>query len=144
MSDQATLRAKKSIRNALGLAGAMLVGTLLLTVAHKALGWIDSETTTRGVMVLIGLMLVVVGNGMPKQQDGPPAQTVGEIVTRQSITRVGGWAMLLGGLIWAALWLFAPRDIAQVGSIAAVATAVVVMLAYSIWRYRAYRRSSAS
>jgi hypothetical protein len=144
MSDEATIRAKKSIRSALILAGAMLVGTLLLTVAHKQFGLIDQETTTRGVMVLIGLMLVAVGNGMPKQQDGPPSQTIGDVVVRQSITRVGGWAMMLGGLIWVGLWAFAPRDQAQVGSMAAVATAVVVMVAYAIVRYRAHRRSSAS
>ena len=144
MSDEATIRAKKSIRSALILAGGMLVGTLVLTIAHKAFGLIDNETTTRGVMVLIGLMLVVVGNGMPKQQDGPPQQSVGEITTRQSILRVGGWAMMLGGLIWVGLWAFAPRDLAQIGSIAAVGTAVVVMLIYTLWRYRAHRRSSAS
>jgi hypothetical protein len=142
MTLQETSRAKKSIRSALVLAGSMLVGTALLTLANK-LGWIDSETTTRGVMVLIGLMLVVTGNTMPKKQEGPPTQTVEEIVVRQSILRVGGWAMMLGGLIWIGLWAMAPRELAQVGSIAAVGTAVVVMVGYSVWRYRAHRRSSA-
>jgi hypothetical protein len=141
MTDDATLRARQSIRGALLTAGGILVGSALLTIAHKVFGWIDSETTTRGVMVLIGLMLVATGNGMPKKQEGPPSQTIVEIVVRQSVTRVGGWALLLGGLVWTALWLFAPRDIAQVGSIAAVATAVVVMLVHTVWRYRAYRRS---
>jgi hypothetical protein len=144
MTDDATLRAKKNIRSALVLAGAVLVGTLALTLAHKQFGWIDSETTTRGVMVLIGLMLVVVGNSMPKKQEGPPPQSVSEVATRQSILRVGGWAMMLGGLVWAILWAFAPRDLAQTGSIAAVATSVVVMLVYTVVRFRAHRRSSAS
>jgi hypothetical protein len=144
MSDDATIRAKKVIRNALILAGIQLVGALLLTIAHKVFGWIDSETTTRGIMVLMGVMLVTVGNGMPKQQEGPPSQTVRDIVVRQSITRVGGWAMMLGGLIWIGLWAFAPRDVAEVGSIAAVGTAVVVMMVYAIWRILAHRRSSAS
>ncbi|RYE08411.1 MAG: hypothetical protein EOP22_13635 [Hyphomicrobiales bacterium] len=141
MSDDATIRARKTIRDALILAGAMLVGTLALTVANKALGWIDSDTTTRGVMVLIGLMLVVTGNGMPKKQEGPPSQTIGDLATRQAILRVGGWAMLLGGLVWIALWIFAPRDIATSGSVAAVAASVVVMVGYSIWRYRRDRSS---
>ena len=141
MSNDATSHVKKSIRSAVILAGVQVVGALLLTLANK-LGWIDSETTTRGVMVLIGLMLVVVGNSMPKKQEGPPSQTAGDIVIRQSITRVGGWAMLLGGLVWAGLWAFAPRDLAQVGSIAAVVTAVVVMLAFAVWRFRTHRRSA--
>lgn len=141
MTDDATLRARQSIRDALVIAGGMLVGTALLIIAHKVFGWIDSETTTRGVMVLIGLMLVATANSMPKKQEGPPSQTVGEVVVRQSVLRVGGWSMLLGGLIWTVLWLFAPRDIAQVGSIGAVAIAVIVMFAYTVWRYRAHRRS---
>lgn len=141
MSDEAIIRARKNIRSALILAGAVLVGTLLLTVAHKPFGLIDSETTTRGVMVIIGLMLAVIGNSMPKKQEGPPAQSVGEISLRQSITRVGGWAMLLGGLIWAGLWAFAPRDLAPIGGSAAVGTGVIVMLAYAVWRLRTHRSS---
>ena len=144
MTDDATPHLKGSVRGALILAGVQVGGALLLTLAHKPLGWIDGETATRGVMVLIGLMLVVIGNAMPKKQEGPPSQTVDEIAVRQSILRVGGWAMMLGGLIWVGLWAFAPRDLAQVGSIAAVGTSVVVMLAHTIWRYRAHRRSSAS
>lgn len=135
MSDDATIRARNTIRNALILAGIQIIGALLLTLANK-LGWIDSETTTRGVMVLIGLMLVVIGNAMPKQQEGPPEQTAGQVAARQSILRVGGWALTLGGLVWSALWAFAPRDLATIGSIAAVATAVAVMLAYAVWRFR--------
>jgi hypothetical protein len=137
----ATLRAKKSIRGAIALAAIQVVGALLLTLANK-LGWIGSETATRGVMVLIGLMLVVVGNNLPKTQEGPPSQTVGDVAARQSITRVGGWALMTGGLVWVILWTVAPRDLAQFGSIAAVASAVVVMLGYTVWRFR--RRSSAN
>ncbi len=143
MIDDAAARARTHIRHALLLASAMVVGSLLLTIAHKPLGLIDAETTTRGVMVLIGLMLIVVGNRLPKQNEGPPPQSVGEITTRQAIGRVGGWAMLLGGLTWTVLWVLAPRDLAQVGSVAAVIAAVVVMLGYTVWRYRAHRRSSA-
>jgi hypothetical protein len=95
-------------------------------------------------MALIGLMLISMGNAMPKQQDGPPAKSVGEITTRQAITRVGGWAMMLGGLAWVVFWLFTPRDVATIGSMASVFGAVLIMLVYSVWRYRAHRRSSAN
>jgi hypothetical protein len=144
MSDDATIRTRKAIRSALIIAGIQLVGAVLLTIAHKVFGWIDSETTTRCMMVLIGLMLLTIGNGMPKQPDGPPSQTISDVAVRQSILRFGGWMMMLGGLLWIVLWVFAPRDVAEVGSIAAVATTTLVMVAYSVWRYRAHRRSSAS
>lgn len=144
MSDDANTRAKKTIRSALILAGVQLVGALMLTLANKVFGWIDNETATRGVMALIGLVLMTIGNGMPKQQEGPPSQTVRDIAIRQSITRVGGWMMMLGGLIWVGLWVFAPRDLAEVGGIAAVGTTTLVMIAYAVWRVRTHRRSSAS
>ena len=140
-TDDATTRAKSSIRGALILAGIQVGGALLLTLAHKQFGWIDGETATRGVMVLIGLVLVITGNAIPKKQEGPPSQTISDVAARQSILRVGGWALMTGGLIWVGLWAFAPRDIAEVGSIAAVATSVVVMVVYSVWRFRASRRS---
>jgi hypothetical protein len=143
MSDNATLRAKKSIRSALVLVGLMLGGTVLLTIAHKVLGWIDNETTTRGLMALIGFMLISTGNALPKQQDGPPSTSVDEIATRQSITRVGGWALMLGGLTWIILWLFTPRDFAEAGSVFAVGGATIVVVGYAVWRFRAFRKSSA-
>jgi hypothetical protein len=144
MNDVAVSRAKQSIRRALVHTGALLAGTLALTVAHKALGWIDQETTTRALMVIFGLFLAAMGNAMPKHNDGPDPQTAEFGAVRQSITRVGGWAMLLGGLVWAGLWAFAPRDFAEVGSVAAIVTAVVVMLVFAVWRYQSHRRSSAN
>ena len=115
-----------------------------MTVAHKAFGWIDNETTTRALMVMFGIFLAAMGNSMPKQNDGPPSPTPELVAVRQSISRVGGWAMMIGGVIWAVLWTFAPRDFAEVGSVVAVVASVLVMLVYAIWRFRAHRRSSAS
>lgn len=140
MTNETATPARANVRGALILAGMQLIGALALTAANK-LGWIDSDTTTRGVMILIGVMLVVVGNAMPKKFEGPAEQTVGEVVTRQSILRVGGWAMMLGGLVWVALWAVAPRDTATIGSVTAVASAVVVMMVYAVWRYRKHRSS---
>jgi hypothetical protein len=140
MSDDATLRAKQSIRSALVLAGAMLGGTLLLALANK-LGWINSDLTTRGVMVLIGLMLVIIGNAMPKKLEGPVPPSVGVAALRQAISRVGGWAMTLGGVAYAGLWAFAPRDVALIGSVSAVLLAVAVMFGYALWRIAASRSS---
>lgn len=141
MSDNASTRAKKTVRGALILSGMQVVGALALTFANK-LGWIDSETVNRGVMVLIGLMLITIGNSLPKQQDGPPSQTVRDIAVRQAITRFGGWALLLGGSIWVGLWTLAPRKLAELGSVAAVGTAVLAMIVYAIWRVRTHRPSA--
>ena len=142
MNDDATLRARKTIRTALVLAGLQVGGALLLTIAHRVFGWIDSETVTRGVMVLIGVMLVLIGNAMPKQHEGPPAQSVADIIVRQSINRVGGWALMLSGIVWIGLWAIAERGTAEVLGVAAVIAAMLVTGAHSLWRYRAHRRAS--
>jgi len=144
MSDDATTGALKSLRSALILAGAQVAGALILTLANRMFGWIDDETATRGVMILIGFGLMTIGNAMPKQHEGPPSQTVRDIAIRQSITRVGGWMMMLGGLIWIGLWVFAPRDLAVSGGITAVGAASLVMMAYAVWRVCTRSRSSPS
>jgi hypothetical protein len=143
MSDATLSRSRRAIRGALVLAGVQIMGAGLLALAHAKFGWIDRETMTRAVMVLIGLSLAAIGNGMPKTDEGPPQQSVGDIVVRQSILRVGGWAMLLGGLVWAGLWAFAPRDLALPGSVAAVFAGVVVMIGHAVWRYRSSRSPGA-
>jgi len=135
-------RAWKTIRAALIVAGVQVGGALLLTFAHRQ-GMIDAETAKRGVMVLIGLGLAAYGNRMPKMLEGPPPQSLDVAELRQAIHRVGGWAMTLGGLAFAGLWAFAPRDVAQVSSVAAVVTGTAVMLGYGAWRIFTHHRSTA-
>lgn len=122
--------ARKRILSALVIAGVQVGGALLLSYARRQ-GMIDGETVTRGVMVLIGLGLAAFGNTMPKMLDGPP-RTVREATAAQSVLRVGGWAMTLSGLAFAALWAFAPRGGAEIASVAVVASGMAFMLGYAV------------
>lgn len=132
--------ARKNIRAALIITGAQLVGTLLLVLADKQ-GMISGDTTTRGVMVLIGLSLAAYGNRIPKSPDGPPPQTLPLAALRQSVLRTAGWAMMLGGLAFAGFWAFAPRDLAEVGSVVALGGSMAVMCGFVVWWIFAYHRS---
>lgn len=131
----------KTIRTALVIAAAQVGGALLLTSARSQ-GMIDEETVTRGVMMLIGLSLAVYGNAMPKTLDGPPSQSLRDVAARQAILRVGGWAMVMGGLAFAILWALAPRDVALIGSMTAVGSATIVTVGYTAWRFLSGRRHS--
>lgn len=122
--------ARKRILSALVIAGVQVGGALLLSYARRQ-GMIDGETVTRGVMVLIGLGLAAFGNTMPKMLDGPP-RTVREATAAQSVLRLGGWAMTLSGLAFAALWAFAPRGGAEIASVAVVASGMAFMLGYAV------------
>lgn len=142
MSDEATIRAKQSIRRALIQTGVLLIGTAIVTIAHKMFGWIDNETTTRALMVMFGIFLAAMGNAMPKHRDGPTPQTPQHAALQQSITRVGGWAMLIAGLVWAVLWAFAPRDFAEVWAVVVMLIAVAVTVIHGVWRFQTHRSAT--
>lgn len=88
------------------------------------LGYIEGETVTRIVMCSIGLMVAWFGNRMPKR-------FVPDASARQ-VTRVGGWSMALSGLVYAALWVFAPTRVAVAGGSAAVIAGILVTIGYGL------------
>src|SRR5690606_16322800 len=90
----------------------------------RKLGYIEAETVTRIVMCATGLMVAWFGNRMPKR-------FVPDACARQA-TRVGGWSMALSGLIFAALWVFVPRQVAVVGGSAAVMAGILVTISYCL------------
>ncbi|MFC3813833.1 hypothetical protein [Lysobacter sp. GCM10012299] len=103
------------------------IGIVVLALAAKyarTLGYIEDETVTRIVMCAIGLMVAWFGNRMPKK-------FVPNASARRA-ARVGGWSMALSGLIYAALWVFAPTQVAVVGGSAAVILGIVVTISYCL------------
>ena len=105
------------------VAGALVAAALAATAARQA-GWIDADAVTRIVMGGTGLMLAWYGNRMPKA-------FVPTAYARQ-VNRVGGWAMVLSGLVYAGLWAFAPRSVALIVGCGAVAAGVLVTVTYCI------------
>ena len=132
MNENPNPRIRQDILFSLKLAAVMVGGALLLTLARKQ-GWIDQELVTRAYNVILGLALAAYANAIPKMY-GPPPQTLHHATLAQAVRRVASWALTLAFLVWTALWVFAPRDIAQIGSIAAVGAGVVVMFGYLIWK----------
>lgn len=141
MSDRPRSRTWRAIRAALVIAGAQMVSVLLMVLAYKQ-GMIDRETLMRGGMVVCGLGLAAIGNMMPKMLDGPPPRTLAVAQLKQSIHRVGGWAMMLSGLAYAGLWAFAPLAAAATWAMIAITAGVAVMFANYGWRVFVHHRSS--
>ena len=104
-------------------AGALIAAALAATAARQA-GWIDGEAATRIVMGGTGLMLAWVGNRMPKRFV-PAAQA-------RRVNRVGGWSMAISGLVYGALWAFAPFEVALWGGCAAVILGMAVTIGYCL------------
>lgn len=130
----------KTIRASLVIAGAQVSGALLLTLARQQ-GLLDAESVMRGAMVLIGLGVAAAGNMIPKSRDGVQLPTIALAALRQRVLRVAGWALMLGGLMFAALSAFAPRDVAPVAAMVALGGAMSVMMLVVVKWILAYHRS---
>lgn len=104
--------------------GLGIVVVALVASAARKMGYVDSETVTRIVIGLTGLMIASFGNRMPKTFiPGPFA--------RQA-RRVAAWSLVLSGLVYAALWAFAPIPVAVVGGSAAVLLGMAVTIGYCL------------
>ena len=104
--------------------GGGIVALALLATFARSQGLIDSEMVNRIVMGSIGLMVVWFGNRMPK--------TFAPSARARDAQRVGGWSMVLSGLIYAGLWAFAPHDVAVIGGSAAVLIGIAVTVGYCL------------
>lgn len=137
MNENASSNARRHILFSLKIAAVMVGGALLLTLARNQ-GWIDGELVVRGYNVIMGLALATYGNFMPKMMDGPPPRSIHDATLKQAVGRVSSWAMTLSFLTWAALWAFAPQDLALIGSLAAVGACAAVIAVYTLWKYVAF------
>lgn len=114
---------KKRMIKSLAWAGGLIALALSATAARNA-GLISADTVTRLVMGVTGLLLVWYGNGMPKNHV--------PVARARQVQRIGGWSMVLSGLVYAALWAFAPLNIAVTGGGAAVIAGLIVTIGYCV------------
>lgn len=111
----------KEVIGSLAWGGGILVLALIASFARQQ-GYIDQDTTTRIVLGATGLMIAWFGNRMPKI-------FVPGAGARQA-RRVAGWSLALSGLVYAALWAFAPFQVALIGGCGAVIAGMVVTFGY--------------
>lgn len=107
------------------------IGILLLALAAttaRKLGVVDSETVTRLVIGANGLMIAWFGNRLPK--------AFVPVAWARQARRIGGWSLVVSGLVYAALFAWAPMPVAIAGGSAAVLAGIGVTLAYC-WSLRA-------
>lgn len=121
---------KRPITYSLITAAIMLIAAGALRYADT-MHWLGGDGRERGIGVIVGLMLALMANVMPKML--PNREQSAEGARRhQSALRVGGWLFTLAGLGYATLSAFAPANIAFPASIALVAGALVITLGYMV------------
>ena len=101
----------------------IVVLALGATFARK-LGYIDADAVTRLVLGATGLMIVAMGNRIPK--------TFVPTAWGRQAKRVAGWSLVLSGLAYAGLWAFAPFEVAIWGGCGAVMVGIAVTLGYCL------------
>lgn len=114
---------KKDLITDFSWGASILVVALAATWARKA-GHIDGDTVTRLVVGINGLMIASFGNRMPKT-------FVPDAFARR-VRRVGGWSFVISGLVYTALFVFAPLQVAAIGGSAAVVAGIAVTVAYCL------------
>lgn len=117
----------KGLLAGLAWGGGIVATALALTLARR-LGYVDGDTVTRVVIAMNGLMIAWYGNLMPKRFF--PSEIA------RKVSRLGGWCQVAGGLVYTALWIFAPIKVAVVVGSAVIVAGVMVPVLYCLAQRR--------
>ena len=113
----------KQLIGSLAWAGGIIALALGMTAARQW-GYVDQDTVTRIVIGANGLMIAWFGNRMPKA-------FVPSTLARK-VHRVGGWSLVLSGLVYAGVWAFAPIQTAVIVGCGAVLAGMAVTFGYCL------------
>jgi hypothetical protein len=120
------------------LAPAIGVGTVMAAMlafgVAKRTGALDPDLARRGAAAMLGLMLIVTGNYIPKLRLFQPSGTQ---TGASAVDRFAGWTLVAAGLAFIGIWLLAPIDTAMLASPMIGAAGLLLVLArWLIWGER--------
>ena len=121
----------KAIVGAIVLAGLLLAVSLASGLLED-FNIITATMSDRGNGVMIGIMLIVTGNAIPKNIKTGSAEKC-EFTRGQKMQRFAGWAFVIAGIAYAGVWLFAPLPFTEILPSAFVAIALVLILVRGLW-----------
>ena len=125
---ETALEERDLIRRSIGLAALMIAVALGMTVIYTSgFAWITDQFEQRSTGIVFAMLLVVVGNILPKTpvplSDDPNAS-----IKRQAQMRSTGLFMVITGLIYGLVWVLAPLDLATPLSMGALVSGVALMM----------------
>jgi len=127
----------KTIRASL-FGAALIIAASLALVLIKQLGLASAGITERANGVMMGVVLIITGNYLPKTVRSLTAQRC-DPARRQMVERLSGWALVLAGFVSAAASAFAPVTMAEPLSIGAGLSALLVIIILHFWLMRTAR-----
>ena len=138
--DWMTSKARHEILFAIILASLLLLGAMIATVA-KQLELLDADTIKRIIGINTGLMLIVLGNYMPKKNQSTASQCgCSSKSSSSAIQRFMGWTFVLGGLLYTLAWITLDLDQAGIAIMFSFPAAIAIIFAARF----SYLRSVAS
>lgn len=115
------------------LASMLLLGSISATL-FKELELIDQDMTKRIAGVLIGVMLICMGNYMPKKLTQQSGSCGCGTRKSASLQRIMGWIFVLAGLLYAGVWMLVDLNMTSFATMltfpVAVSIIVIVRLVY--------------
>jgi hypothetical protein len=117
------------MRQALGLAGLFLALALGLEFLWPEA--LDRDVARRLLGVAMGAVILVLANKVPKTLT--PLARLCDPALEQSMRRVMGWSVALGGLGYALAWIFAPIELAAGTAMVLLASSLLYVF---VWHAR--------
>ena len=122
---------RRVILNSLVGAGLLIAGALGAS-ALGSLGAIPEDWITRYAMITNALVLIVIGNGLPKKAEPGCARSRG-LATQRLI----GWTFVIGGCVQALVWLLSPSTDESMAVVTfGIFAAMAAVIAIGLWRIR--------
>ncbi|MFG0298050.1 MAG: hypothetical protein ACF8K1_00395 [Phycisphaerales bacterium JB047] len=127
--DWSTSKARREIVGSIIMASLILLGASI-AIALRDAGAIEGDLLKRFVGVVIGAVLVVMGNAMPKKL--APTDCNGCRTTNharaQKLQRFMGWTFVLAGLIYMGIWITIDLDMTGTAVLFAFPAAIAIII----------------
>ncbi len=122
--------------------GLILAGLILLAaVALRLLSpdYLRADLASRSMGALLGLVVVIYANAVPKTLS-PWVELRCGARLEQAMRRFSGWTLTLGGMAYAAMWLFAPVEFANLAAAVSLGAAFLLVIGCYAWGISSGRR----
>ena len=126
-------RLSPPVRKTISIFLGLTLGMLLIAATRRA-HLLDAALAKRAIGLIVGVLVMVTGNFLPKTQ---PLKAL-HVRSSSAIAaeRFAGWALFLGGAVYASLFLFAPLRLARPLSSCVGIAIILAIAADGAWHAR--------
>ena len=114
------------------LGACTIIAAALILKDLTSIGYIEDEGSKRLMRISLGILLVVIGNMIPKSAE-PLSGGCCEPSREQSLRRFTGWTFVFAGLGFSTVWLFAPIEVASTVSIYIIIASFLLVIVPCVW-----------